>query len=138
MVISMAIAAPLNESEVKQIIPADVLAKLTSIQKQDSLSGMEKQQQINSIVMGLPQSTLNKLPLPKAFQVLPQAAQKQAREIIFNKTMSQSEKNVALDKFVAALPSAQAKLMTEDATYSKQLLCWCCWICTRWGCIFCP
>uniref|UniRef100_A0A914D7H0 Uncharacterized protein n=1 Tax=Acrobeloides nanus TaxID=290746 RepID=A0A914D7H0_9BILA len=119
MVISMAIAAPLNESEMKQIIPADVLAKLTSIQKQDSLSGMEKQQQINSIMMVLPQSILDKLPLPKAFQVLPQAAQKQAREIIFNKTMSQGEKNAALDKFVAALPPAQAKLMTEDATYSK-------------------
>uniref|UniRef100_A0A914CSM1 Uncharacterized protein n=1 Tax=Acrobeloides nanus TaxID=290746 RepID=A0A914CSM1_9BILA len=55
---------------------------------------------------------------------LPQTSQKQAREIIFSKTMGYDKKNNALEKFVAALPADQAKLMSEESKFGGGCILW--------------
>uniref|UniRef100_A0A914E5M1 Uncharacterized protein n=1 Tax=Acrobeloides nanus TaxID=290746 RepID=A0A914E5M1_9BILA len=85
-------------NDLKNILPPKTFAILASKQKQDSTSPMVKYRQIDIVLRGLPQETIDKLPTPQAFQKLPTSAQEQARDIIFSKALNYNEKDFAIEK----------------------------------------
>jgi hypothetical protein len=88
---------------------------------------MAKYRQIDIVLRGLPQETIDKLPTPQAFQKLPISAQEQARDIIFSKALKYDEKNFAIEKFVKSLPEDQAKSIPKVPSIDKQQWCLICY-----------
>uniref|UniRef100_A0AC34QXE9 Uncharacterized protein n=1 Tax=Panagrolaimus sp. JU765 TaxID=591449 RepID=A0AC34QXE9_9BILA len=61
--------------QLKQILPADTVAKLEAIHNDNSLGFKEKHEKIDKIMSSLPTDILDKIPPPPGFERLPEDVQ---------------------------------------------------------------
>ncbi|KAF7636328.1 hypothetical protein Mgra_00004314 [Meloidogyne graminicola] len=78
--------------EAEQILGPDVWGKINEIKNNSTLSFQDKRIQIHQLFSTLPQETINKLPLPKEFDNLPQEVREKIKAILHQKLTPEKKK----------------------------------------------
>uniref|UniRef100_A0A7E4WB69 DUF2059 domain-containing protein n=1 Tax=Panagrellus redivivus TaxID=6233 RepID=A0A7E4WB69_PANRE len=91
------------------LLPRSIIDQIHAIEADDNLSPLGIERSINKVLCTLPLSTLRLLETPKYFQLLPEVAQWQIREVLYHANMSHDMKQDIIADLVARLPPDAVK-----------------------------